>query len=55
MEPAAEDTTSAVPDSWETTDIDGHMSRLILSACRVSSSLDLAFSTKKTVTSVTRG
>jgi hypothetical protein len=36
-------------------DIDGHMSRLILSACRVSSSLDLAFSMKKTVTFVTRG
>jgi hypothetical protein len=55
MEPAAEDTTSAMPNSWETADIDAHMSRLILSACRVSSPLDLAFSMKKTVTSVTRG
>ncbi|AQK90315.1 WAPL (Wings apart-like protein regulation of heterochromatin) protein [Zea mays] len=49
MEPAAEDTTSAMPNSWETADIDAHMSRLILSACRVSSPLDLAFSMKKTV------
>jgi hypothetical protein len=55
MEPVAEDTTSVMPDSWETADIDGHMSRLILSACRVSSSLDLAFSMKKTIASVTQG
>ncbi|TKV90580.1 hypothetical protein SEVIR_9G038866v4 [Setaria viridis] len=42
MEPAAEDTAAAAPDSWETADIDGPMSRLILSARRVSSSPDLA-------------
>jgi large subunit ribosomal protein L10Ae len=42
MEPTAEDAAAAAPDSWETADIDGPMSRLILSARRVSSSPDLA-------------
>jgi large subunit ribosomal protein L10Ae len=43
MEPAAEESAAAAaaPDSWETADIDGPMSRLILSARRVSSSPDL--------------
>ncbi|KAJ1288997.1 hypothetical protein BS78_02G132100 [Paspalum vaginatum] len=40
MEPPAED--AAAPESWETADIEGPMSRLILSARRVSSSPDLA-------------
>ncbi|CAL5090287.1 unnamed protein product [Urochloa decumbens] len=44
MEPAADDAAAAAaaPDSWETADIDGPMSRLVLSARRVSSSPDLA-------------
>lgn len=42
MEPATEDAAAAAPDSWETADIDGPMSRLIVSARRVSSSPDLA-------------
>ncbi|ONM53828.1 Single-stranded nucleic acid binding R3H protein [Zea mays] len=42
MEPAAEDVAAAAPDSWESADIDGPISRLILSARRVSSSPDLA-------------
>jgi hypothetical protein len=42
MEPAAEDAAAAAPDSWETADIDGPMSRLILTARRVSSSPDFA-------------
>ncbi|CAN6223260.1 unnamed protein product [Urochloa humidicola] len=45
MEPPAEDaaaSAAAAPDSWETADIDGAMSRLVLSTRRVSSSPDLA-------------
>nr|CAB3452857.1 unnamed protein product [Digitaria exilis] len=45
MEPAedpAAAAAAAAPDSWETADIDGPMSRLILTARRVSSSPDLA-------------
>ncbi|XP_062193627.1 uncharacterized protein LOC133897069 [Phragmites australis] len=40
MDPAED--VAAAPDSWETADIDGPMSRLVLSARRVSSSPDLA-------------
>jgi hypothetical protein len=46
-EPAAEDATSAMPDSWETADIDEAMSWLILPVRCVSSSRDLVFSVKK--------
>jgi hypothetical protein len=46
-EPAAEDATSAMPDSWETTDIDEAMSWLILPVHCVSSSRDLVFYVKK--------
>ncbi|TVU10606.1 hypothetical protein EJB05_44149 [Eragrostis curvula] len=42
MEPADDAAASPAPDSWETADIDGAMSRLILSARRASSSPDLA-------------
>jgi len=42
MEPAEDAAAAAAPDSWETADIDGPMSRLILTARRVSSSPDLA-------------
>ncbi|KAL6656509.1 hypothetical protein ACP70R_007335 [Stipagrostis hirtigluma subsp. patula] len=42
MDPAAAAAAEAAPDSWETADIDGPMSRLLLSARRVSSSPDLA-------------
>jgi hypothetical protein len=42
MEPADDATAPPAPDSWETADIDGSMSRFILSARHASSSPDLA-------------
>ncbi|GJM99587.1 hypothetical protein PR202_ga16706 [Eleusine coracana subsp. coracana] len=42
MEPADDAAAAPAPDSWETADIDGSMSRLILSSRRSSSSPDLA-------------
>jgi hypothetical protein len=41
MEPADDAAVAPAPDSWETADIDGSMSRLLLSSRHASSSPDL--------------